>query len=216
LRSWSQRASISSATAERYPLGGMIKRFRMIRPFLRGALALCRLVSASTVADAWPDPLFGQALQPRLSIAAGAGIHIGEFGGIPTNGFALSTMAWFRPASFAALRGDVTYAFNIAGMRVCVWDPCPVNGVRHLNGMAVTAMLGNLGAASTRGYALAGTELLLASGRPEWDGRKRTVPKLGAGVLFPSSVFVEVTGRWHSEWQGWRVRHVVFLAGWYR
>jgi len=188
----------------------------MIRPTLRGALVLCRLASASLFTVAWPDALFGQSPQPRLSIAAGAGVHSGEFGGVSTNGFALSAMAWPRPASFAALRGDVSYAFNTAGRVVCVWEPCPVDGVRHLNAVAVSAMLGNLSAASTRGYALAGTELLLASGRPEWDGRRRTVPKLGAGVLFPSSVFVEVTGRWHREWQGWRVRHIVFLVGWYR
>jgi hypothetical protein len=185
------------------------------RPSRRTALVLWRLATTSTFAVAWPGSLLGQSSQPRLSIAAGAGIHSGQFGGVTTNGFALSAMAWLRPVSFAALRGDVTYAFNRAGMLVCVWEPCPVNGVRHLTGLAVSAMVGNLNAASTRAYALAGTELLLTSGRPEWDGRQRTVPKMGAGILFPAAVFVELTGRWHSEWQGWRVRHVVLLVGWY-
>jgi hypothetical protein len=174
------------------------------------------MLSASAVAVASPDLLLGQPSQSRVTVAIGAGIHSGEFGGVTTNGFALSTMAWLLPASFVALRGDVSYAFNNARTLVCIGEPCPVNGVRHLSAFGVSAMLGNLGAASTRGYALAGTEVLLTSGRPEWDGRSRTFPKLGAGVFLSPSVFVELTGRWRDNWQGWRVRHFVLLVGWHR
>ena len=171
----------------------------------------------AVMAPVWPGLLAGQASQPRVSVAAGAGFHVGALGGVETNGFAGTAVAWVRPAPFAALRADATYAFNTGGSVVCVWsDPCPVSGLRHLSAFGASAMLGNLNAASNRSYVIAGIERLFASGRPEWDGRKRTVPKLGAGVLFPNALFVELTGRWHNEWQGWPLRHFVLIVGRYR
>ena len=151
----------------------------------------------------------------RFSFAVAGSVHAGQFGGQDTNGFGVSGLAWLRLASMVALRGDVSYALKQSDDAICVFDdPCPQMGLSELMGVGVSAKVGNLLAPSTRPYLLVGTEWLITQGEPDWDGRSVVLPKLGLGALFPT-IFVELSGRWRDDWDGWRVRHFVLQVGRY-
>ena len=126
-------------------------------------------------------------------------------------------MGWVRPASFAAFRGELTYSHNLDNTLIaCASYPCPPGAPTHIPAIGMSAMLGNLGAASTRFYVLGGADVLLTSGGPPSTSGVVGIPKLGVGALSSGSLFVEVSGRWRHDWGGWPLRHWVLLAGWYR
>jgi hypothetical protein len=153
------------------------------------------------------------------SVGFGAGIHGGSLGGVGSNGPALAVVGWFRALPAVAARIDAGYAYNSSGgIRVCaavIGQPCPSGGPSHVSSLGTAIMVGDLDAPATSSstYLLLGAELLYARGRGAWQERTTTVPKLGAGLLLSRSLFVELTGRWRSEWEGWRVRHLVLLFG---
>ena len=150
----------------------------------------------------------------RVSVAVAGSAHAGQFGGQDTNGFGVSVLAWLRLAPMVALRSDITYTKNQSNDAICVWSPCALMGLSEVTGVGVSAKVGNFQAPSTRPYLVAGAERLSTQGGEDWDGRSVVVPKLGVGALF-QAVFVELSGRWRDDWDGWRVRHVVLLVGRY-
>ena len=149
----------------------------------------------------------------RQSLAVAGLAHVGEFGGINSNGFGVAGLAWLRLAPIVALRGDISYAMDLPDNVVCVFNPCQ-DGLSEVIAIGISAKVGNLLARSTRPYLVAGAERLATQGGQAWDGRSAVVPKLGVGALLPS-VIVELSGRWRDDWDGWRVRHVVLLVGRY-
>ena len=149
------------------------------------------------------------------SAVAGA-VHTGTFGGATTSGFGVSGIVSLRVLPIAAVRGDVSYTRNTSGENaICVLDPCQQGGLSEVIAWGFSGVLGNLVGASTRAYAVGGVERLFTGGADVWSGRSVVVPKIGAGVLFSGSAFVELTGRWRENWDGWRVRHWVLLVGRY-
>ncbi len=175
-----------------------------------GRLALVALVGGCARASV------SEAQSSWHGLGVAGVVHVGEFGGATSSGFGLSGLAWLNLLPIVAVRGDATYVRNTAGDNgVCVFDPCQQGGLTDVLEYGLSAMVGNMSAASIRVYALGGIERLYTQGAPVWSGRSVVVPKVGAGVLFPRSAFVELTGRWRDEWEGWRIRHWVLLVGRY-
>lgn len=188
-------------------------------------------MSGFRVGTSWHRTLFSCAMlaatgaaaagaqAPVRSVALGAGFHYGRFGNWDNGGVAVSVAAWQRIASFSALRADVSYAFRVkGGYFVCNFNTlgCPPGAPRHIPTVGATAMLGNLAGTSTRYYALAGAEMMFLRNKSEAAKGQVVVPKLGAGMLHREKHFVEVSGRWRSDWGGRPIRHALFVLGWYR
>jgi len=179
---------------------------------VRWALACAFLVGSPRVA-------FGQAdRSPVVSAAVGFGLHNGEFGGRTVNGLAASAIGWRRLGTIVALRADFSWTYNVNAHIevVCIWDPCPSETPSQVPAIGISAMLGDLATKARRVYVVAGAEMLFTSGGPQSEDGAVSVPKLGLGLLSSSDLFVEFSGRWRGEWGGWRLRHFVILAGWYR
>jgi hypothetical protein len=153
------------------------------------------------------------------SVALGVGFNYGKFGNWDNGGVAVSAAVWQAIASVAALRADVGYAFRVNNADFgcnAIDFPCPPRAPRHIPTIGASAMLGNLAGTSTRYYALAGAEMMFLRNKSEAAKGQVVVPKFGAGMLHREKHFVEVSGRWRSDWGGRPLWHALFVVGWYR
>ena len=167
------------------------------------------LVTAAAIA--------GAQVPPR-SVALGVGGHFGNFGDRVNGGVAVSAAGWRRIAPFAAVRADASYAYKVSSrLFACnaIDLPCPPGPPKHLPAIGVSTMLGALAGDGSRAYVVAGGEVMFVRNDGEAPGQI-VVPKLGIGRTFPEKIFLEVTGRWRSDWGGRPLRHIILVAGWYR
>jgi hypothetical protein len=175
--------------------------------------------ATSMVAMACPVPSYSQSpTVAARSLSIGAGFHVGQVGGAPIYGPAVSAAGWHRTSASTALRVDLGYRYNTRRLlRACWPNECPTAGtMSYMPAVGAGMMVGRLSSPLTRYYVLAGGEVLGMRALSYRRGGVVGLPKLGVGAVFvKESVHAEFTARWRN-WRDRPLRQWTFLLGWHR